>query len=155
MKCNMKSNSVADPGFPVEGGCSNLVEGRADSRCGYLTKKFAYQRESIWTLRGCAPAAPPGSANEINLMYGFKLIKEVMVFVFVIEKNNLILLMGNLKRYHMWEISISNKLKVITQCQTFFICWITLPADLKKLGFQKKKKTDLEIQRGKTYIMDE
>ena len=30
---------------------------------------------------------------------------------------------------------------------TFFICWFTIPAGLKKLGFQKKKKKKNLIQR--------
>ena len=46
--------TVADPGFPVGG--------RQLPR-QLCFKKFVRQNERIWTLRGGAPAVPPGSAN--------------------------------------------------------------------------------------------
>ena len=56
------SISVADPGFPRRGG-----RGPRRRECGLPRQlrfeNFVCQNERIGTLRGCAPGAPPRSAN--------------------------------------------------------------------------------------------
>ena len=55
------SITVADPGFPM-GGADLVGGGRQLSRRLHF-KKFVCQNERIWTRRGRAPAASPGSAT--------------------------------------------------------------------------------------------
>ena len=49
---------VADPGFSVGGRGRRPRRGRQLLRW-LRFEKFVYQNERIWTLGGCAPAAPP------------------------------------------------------------------------------------------------
>ena len=56
--------SVADPGFPVGGGC-RPVGGDTDLRCVHFSAKTYVKMKEMDPVGGRTPAAPPGSANAI------------------------------------------------------------------------------------------
>ena len=66
---NSGYSSVADPGFPVEGGREPHTEGAWTPEA--VTLDFVCRKERIWTLGGHVPGTPPRSTNAVVFLISF------------------------------------------------------------------------------------